>query len=239
MVYRTSSAFLGASQKNLQLYKCYGVDSSSLFQSCLCIDDERFISNAANTGRPYDLMYAGQINEIKIPRFFTDVVRLVKQKRRLVRVLVIGDGVLRHTFLESLANAGADVDYAGFAPQGELPRHYSRLKMLLFNTSSDVWGIVANEAPASGTLVLTTPYVGVVHELVIDGSNGFVLEPDPQLWWEKVVAVLENPAMLAEMRSNVVRSVNGYTFEKAASGIIAAAKWVYRHKGFVAVFGRN
>lgn len=239
MVYRTSSAFLGASQKSLQLYKSYGVAGSGLFQSCLCIDNKRFFSSAVNTDRPYDLMYAGQIIEGKIPSLFTDVVRIVKQTRGMVRVLVIGDGVLRHTFLESLADAGADYEYAGFVSQAELPRHYSRAKLLLFTTARDAWGIVANEALASGTPVFTTPYAGVAHELVVDGWNGFVLEPDPQLWGEKVVAVLEDPGMLVEMRANAVRSVNEYTFEKAASGIVAAAKWAYRHKGFSAVIGRN
>ena len=222
LVYKTSSAFLGASKKSLQLYRDYGVADKHLYQSCLCIDNERFTCKTENELRPYHLMFAGQIIDRKIPDFFADVVRLVKERQQNVKVLVIGDGDRRQSFLDSLASAGAEVEYGGRVSQKDLPDWYSRAKLLLFTTNSDAWGIVANEAMASGTPVITTPNAGVADDLVEDGINGYVLEPTPSVWADKIVPILNDDGKLALLRNNAIESVKRFTFQDAAQGIISA-----------------
>ena len=177
-----------------------------------------------NQLRSYDLMYSGQIVEGKIPEFFVKVVKQVKSLRSSLNVLVIGDGPQRVNFLHSLKALGVEITYAGFVAQRDLPQHYSRAKILLFTTRNDAWGIVANEALASGTPVITSPYAGVANDLVQNGVNGYVLELDPELWSSRIVELLEDQDLLEKMRSNAVESVAEFNFENAAKGIIAAAR---------------
>jgi glycosyltransferase involved in cell wall biosynthesis len=169
-------------------------------------------------------MFSGQIVEGKMPEFFVEVVRRVKEKRGEASVLVIGDGKLRDSFLDSLKEIGAKVTYAGFIAQGDLPSYYSQAKLLLFTTRNDAWGIVANEALASGTRVITTPYAGAAHDLVIDGENGYVVDTDASLWATKIIELLQNEPLLEQMRLNAVSSVAEFNFDNAARGIIEAAK---------------
>jgi glycosyltransferase involved in cell wall biosynthesis len=229
LVYRRSDAFIGASKKSLQLYRSYGVSSTHLFQSCLCVNNERFIHQAGNRDRPYDLMYSGQIVERKLPDFFVDVVQLVREVCGRVRVLVLGDGKLRDRLLGRLASVKAEVDYPGFVAQAVLPSHYSKAKILLFTTCMDPWGIVANEALASGTPVITTPFAGAAGELVIDGQNGYVIDTDAAAWAQQAVNLLVDEHLLAGMSANAVNSVAEFSFDNAARGIIEAAKWAFRH----------
>ncbi len=42
LVYRTSDAFLGASDKTLELFKSYHVEKNKLFKSCLAFNNENF-----------------------------------------------------------------------------------------------------------------------------------------------------------------------------------------------------
>ncbi len=227
IVYRTSSAFIGAGKASLDLYRSYGIDDSRLFQSHLCIDNDRFRRAGLNQYRPYDLMYSGQIVEGKIPEFFVKVVEQVKSLRSSLRVLVIGDGPQRENFLDSIKALNIDVTYAGFVAQRDLPEYYSKAKILLFTTKNDAWGIVANEALASGTPVITSPYAGVANDLVIDGVNGYILELDPVLWSSRIIELLKNQELLAKMSSNGVKSVTEFNFENAAHGIISAARHAY------------
>jgi len=227
LVFRTSRAFIGASKKSLELYRNYGRADADLFQSHLCIDNERFSLLADLSTRCYDVMFSGQIIARKMPGFFADVVCKVKEMRGSLRALVIGDGALRESMLARLADAGIEVDYAGFLPQSELPSHYSRAKLFLFTTSNDPWGIIANEALASGTPVITTPYAGAAHDLIIDGWNGHVLEADVDLWAGKINELLGDSSLREEMGANAINSVAEFTFDNAARGIIAASQWAF------------
>ena len=230
-VFSTSQAFIGAGKKSLILYKKYGIEEVKLFQSHLCIDNSPFIRKAQNTIRPYDFMFSGQIIERKMPDFFIDVVTKVKDLRGKVRVLIIGDGPLRERMLMKLAEKNIVVDYAGFVPQEDLPRYYSEAKILLFTTNNDPWGIVANEALASGTPVITSPCSGVADDLVVDGKNGYVVESNVSAWVDKSLSLLENDDLWEEMHMSAVESVQDFNFDNAANGIIAASIWAFSHSG--------
>jgi glycosyltransferase involved in cell wall biosynthesis len=223
-VFRSSRAFLGASNASLDLFRSYGIDESHLFQSHLCIDNDRFTALSGQRNRKYDLMYSGQIVEGKLPDFFVEVVGRVKKALGTVSVLVIGDGPRRKSFLDALSALGASVSYAGFVRQDDLPAHYCSAKLLLFTTRNDAWGIVANEALASGTPVITTPYAGVAGDLVLHGVNGYVLNPDAGLWAGKIVELLRDDELLEKMSRKAVESVGPFNFQHAAEGILSAAR---------------
>jgi glycosyltransferase involved in cell wall biosynthesis len=223
-VFRSSRAFLGAGKASLDLFRSYGVEEEHLFQSHLCIANDRFLARAGTREREYDLMYSGQIVEGKLPGFFVEVVGRVQKALGSVKVLVIGDGPQRESFLDALGALGAAVSYAGFVRQDDLPGHYSSAKLLLFTTRNDAWGIVANEALASGTPVVTTPYAGVAGDLVLHGVNGYVLSPDAGLWAGKIVELLRDDELLEKMRLKALASVAPFNFEHAAEGILSAAR---------------
>lgn len=234
LIFRTSRAFIGASKHSLNLYRSYGLPDSVLFQSHLCIDNDKFIHYSFNRDRIYDLMFSGQIIERKIPEFFVNVVRIVKNLHGKISVLVIGDGPLKDSFLNSLKELGVEVIYPGFISQSQLPSYYSQAKILLLTTKNDAWGIVANEALASGTPVIMTPYAGAANDLVINGKNGFVIGIDASLWASKIIELLHDENLLEQIRLNAVSSVAEFNFDNAARGIIDAAKSAYnRANGFL------
>ncbi|MBV5330241.1 MAG: glycosyltransferase [Chlorobium sp.] len=231
LVYRTSRAFIGASKKSLDLYRSYGVAESSLFQSHLCIDNKRFSNLAQTADRQFDIMFSGQFIERKMPDFFVDVACKVNNMRGAVKVLLLGDGPLKDHVLKRFTAAGIEFTDAGFVSQEELPSYYSRAKLLLFTTNNDPWGIVANEALASGTPVVTSPNSGAAYDLVVDGWNGYVLESNVDLWAEKVVELLSHNQCWSVLHFNALKSVEKFNFDNAADGIVAAAEWACLRSG--------
>jgi glycosyltransferase involved in cell wall biosynthesis len=225
LCYRQGSAFIGPSDKTKQLFTLYTNSNISFFRSHLCTDNGKYFSRIrAFEDRDYDLLFSGQIRNIKMPFFFLDVVREM-QKKRTIKVLVIGDGPDRDAFIQGLQGSGADVTYKGFLNQDDLPDNYTNAKLLLFPTKGDAWGIVANESLASGTPVITCEAAGVAGELVKSDYNGYVLTENAQEWAAQALNLLDNKLLWQRLSQAAIESVNEYTYVNAASGIASAIKY--------------
>lgn len=89
-------------------------------------------------------------------------------------LVVVGDGPLRED-LERLAGPG--VTFAGFQQVEALGAYYGHAGAFVLPSVKDTWGLVVNEAMASGLPVLVSTGAGCAHDLVRDGANGFTFAP--------------------------------------------------------------
>lgn len=222
-VYATSSAFVGASEKSLELYRSYGV-RDHLVRVPLGIDNDAFArASQPLAERPYDLVFAGNLIPRKLPLFFVDVIAELAKLRSRVSVLVIGDGELRQPMTDALARLrGVHATFTGFLQQRELPDAYARGKVLCFPTANDPWGVVANEACASGMPVITCSNAGCADELVRHEENGYVLALDPTAWAARCSALLDDAGRLEAMGRRSAELVRPYSHDDAAEAMLAA-----------------
>lgn len=230
IIYKTSHAFIGASKNSLLHFESYSINKRKLFQSHLCVDNLRFDNEINFEQREYDLMFSGQFTERKLPFFFAEIAERVARKIPNLKVLILGDGPLKEEFLGKLKTAKIDFHYAGFVSQDKLPLFYSNSKAFLFTTRMDPWGVVVNEAMASGTPVFTTQFAGVTNDLVVDGENGFVLPINSQVWAEKITELLSDEVAWCRLSSLAKKSVMKFNYKVAAKGIVDACKFVSNSK---------
>lgn len=224
IVFRSSHAFIGASENSLNLYRSYDVNENKLFKSNLCIDNKLFNNNKSFKDRTYDLMFSGQFIQGKSPFLFVEIALKIAKEISSLKVLILGDGPLKLDFLCRLKKSGLDFHYAGFVSQEDLPEYYTNVKLLLFPTRLDAWGIVVNEAMASGTPVITTPFSGVVDDLLINNINGYILDIDSTAWSKKAIDILNNQDLWKKLSQNAKNAVKEFNFENAAKGIIDACE---------------
>jgi 1,2-diacylglycerol 3-alpha-glucosyltransferase len=69
------------------------------------------------------------------------------------------------------------VYFPGFRQIEELPRFYAHAGCFIHPAMEEPWGLVINEAMASGLPVLSSSNVGAAKELVDDGLNGWKFDP--------------------------------------------------------------
>jgi glycosyltransferase involved in cell wall biosynthesis len=125
------------------------------------------------------LITAGRL----IPRKGVDrLLRAVARARAdgaRVKLTVVGSGE-QDLELRGLAiELGlGDMEWLGFVEQRELPALFARADAFAFPTLDDPFGIVLLEAAASGLALLASPHGGATGDLVEDGREGFVIEPD-------------------------------------------------------------
>lgn len=70
------------------------------------------------------------------------------------------------------------VVFAGFRQIGELPAFYATAGAFVHPALEEPWGLVLNEAMASGRPVLSSRNVGAAEELVVEGRTGFLFDPE-------------------------------------------------------------
>jgi glycosyltransferase involved in cell wall biosynthesis len=88
-----------------------------------------------------------------------------------------GDLNLNSYKLKTPAEGGCVV-FTGFRQVEELPFFYAGAGAFIHPALSEPWGLVINEAMASGLPVLSSRNVGAAEELVQEGVNGFSFDPD-------------------------------------------------------------
>lgn len=223
-VYAHSAAYVGASDGALQLYQSYGIHPGRMFKSHLCADNALFL-NTPPQGKRYDFIFCGRFEAVKNPLFALAVARAVAGKiGRRVSVVFVGSGTLEGAIRQYAIKIAAEVEtvFAGFAKQEALPAWYGASRIFLFPTQWDPWGVVANEACASGVPVLVTGAAGAAGELVKDGENGYVLPLDEALWVEAATRLLTDQQLYADMVMRCRESVQEYNYDNSALGMAQA-----------------
>jgi 1,2-diacylglycerol 3-alpha-glucosyltransferase len=92
-------------------------------------------------------------------------------------LVLLGDGPLRNTLNTQLSalNLGRHVHLPGFKSYNELPVYYALANAFVHASTSEQWGLVVNEAIASGLPVIVSSRCGCAPELV--NNNGFTFDP--------------------------------------------------------------
>ena len=93
---------------------------------------------------------------------------------------MLGDGPLRPALCARLRALGLQsyVHLPGFIQYEELPVYYGLAETLIHASTTEQWGLVVNEAMASGLPVLVSNRCGCATDLVEEGINGFTFDPN-------------------------------------------------------------
>ena len=92
--------------------------------------------------------------------------------------MLAGDGPLRDQLERTSVPPNLNLAFQGNVPYRELPKLYAQAGKFVFPTLAVTWGVVVNEALASGLPVLGSVRSQAVEELIEDGRNGWLFQPD-------------------------------------------------------------
>ncbi len=150
--------------------------------------------------------------------------RLCSSLRSQVGLVFAGNGVAKAD-LESLADviSPGKIVFTGFLHREDLPAVYALADILVLPTHSDPWGLVVNEAMASGLPVLVSEVAGCAADLVEDGKNGFVIPPnDANRLSRAIASMLNQPQLLKDMSLQSLNKIKNYSPDTCAAGFADA-----------------
>jgi glycosyltransferase involved in cell wall biosynthesis len=179
---RCFSGWLAVGQRAHAYLRHFGAPATRIWASPHAVDNDFFAAardqRAASRERfglcaeEFVVLFAGKLEPKKRP---LDVVRALAQLRSGAALLVAGSGPLESGLREAAARLGVRVLWAGFVNQSEMPRAYAAADCLaLPSDSGDSWGLVVNEALATGLPCVVSDHVGCAPDLVTSGVTGEV-----------------------------------------------------------------
>jgi glycosyltransferase involved in cell wall biosynthesis len=140
-------------------------------------------------------------------------------------LVLLGDGPLRETFNFQLStlNLHDHVHSPGFRPYDELPVYYALANAFVHASAVEQWGLVVNEAIASGLPVIVSDRCGCAPELV--NGNGFTFDPNDE--HELAARLLEMASLSDQERKhlgdNSYRIAANFAPERFGEGLERAA----------------
>jgi glycosyltransferase involved in cell wall biosynthesis len=174
--------------RNREYLRHYGVPEDRLFFSPHFVDNDFFASRsqaAKDSGRVLQIrdqfgipphafvaLFVGKFISAKRPLDFVLAAQSATEQRSDFHALLVGDGPLRSE-AESAAKGCGAIHFAGFQNQSMLPDFYAAGDVLILPSEGETWGLVVNEAFASGIPAIVSDAVGSAPDLIDANLTGW------------------------------------------------------------------
>jgi glycosyltransferase involved in cell wall biosynthesis len=132
------------------------------------------------------------------PKRFDLLVDAMAHVPQDIPLLIGGAGPLADD-LRARAASDRRVKLLGFVPDHDLSGFYANALAVPFVPADEDYGLITVEAMASGTPVVTCTDSGGPTELVVDGANGFVVDPTAAALGGALSALAADPARARQM----------------------------------------
>jgi glycosyltransferase involved in cell wall biosynthesis len=230
-----SGLFIGSENRRFLL--SYGARPERLFPTPYSVDAERLEADVQRMRQRRDrvrsgygvpdarpvVLFVGKLVDKKAPEHVLSAFARVRAKTPCA-LLFVGDGPLRDS-LERTAASVPDVHFVGFHDQRSIAAAYAAGDVfVLASLHDETWGLVVNEALASGLPVVVSDKVGCAADLVRDGWNGYVTSAGDvdslAEALERLIGSATRRDLFGERGREIVRA---FSVESAADGVAAAA----------------
>jgi 1,2-diacylglycerol 3-alpha-glucosyltransferase len=133
-----------------------------------------------------------------------------KSKVEVWDLVILGDGPLKSDLRSLISELRLErsVIMPGFKQYDELPVYYALANAFVHASTSEQWGLVVNEAMASGLTVLISNRCGCAQDLVSEGINGWTFDPF------NVNGMAEGMIRLASLRVEERQSLGKQSYER-------------------------
>jgi len=174
------------------------------------------------------LLYVGRLIELKgLEPWIAALARALRQRPdRRVRLTVAGDGDRREAIERLELPPNLRLQLLGQTRYSELPRVYADADVLVMPSLGDTWGLVVNEAMASGLPVIGSSQTQAVVELIRDGVEGWIFSAAAPATVDEAIGRLLDaaPEKLAVMGADARRAALVLSPDHVASALLAACR---------------
>jgi len=222
----------------------FGVPDHRIFDVPHAVDNAMFASTAAPYQEPsrraearrewgidpdaFVVLFVGKLIPSKRP---LNVVRALARLPGRPSLLVVGSGPLEDALHTEARQLGVEVHLVGFLNQTELGRAYAIADCLALPSDfPETWGLVVNEALATGLPVVVSAAVGCAPDLVRDGETGYIYPlDDVQALARRLESVHQRKADRHDWSAACRQKVAEYSYEAMTNGLVRACRSVIKH----------
>ena len=233
-------AHLYVGQANADYLRHYGVRPARMFFAPHFVDNDRFAAAAAKARRDGAasalrhtwgasekdtlFQFVGKLIDLKRVQDFVVAVARASRQDPAIKGVVVGSGPEEPALRRLAVRERAPVTFAGFMNQTELPTGYAAADCLVLPSATESWGLVVNEAMATGMPAIVSNRVGAGPDLIVEGVTGHTYPAgDFDELAKRLLRVRRSFAGSCEgFRAAVLERIGRYTCGQAVAGTLRA-----------------
>jgi glycosyltransferase involved in cell wall biosynthesis len=127
--------------------------------------------------RDIDLIYVGRLSPIKQVHQYIAIVDVVRRIMPDVRAVIVGDGRLKAGLMAYAEKLGVTRNIAFLGQRKDVEALLARSRVFVLTSKSEGLSIAMAEAMVAGAVPVVAD-VGELSDLVIDGVNGYLIQPN-------------------------------------------------------------
>lgn len=239
------SAYLSVGAACREFYRFHHRPDERIFNAP-CSVDNAFFSAQAQTLAPrrsalresFEIplnacvfLFVGKLEQKKRPLgLLRALSALPVEKRKATHLLIVGDGPMVEECRSFVAEHHLPVTFTGFLNQSRLPEAYVAADVLVLpSDSGETWGLVVNEAMASGRPAIVSRAVGGCADLILDGETGFSFELDHE---EELTSLLEryvdDSELAGRQGTRAAEHIQQFSFQQIVEGVAQAIEYLLK-----------
>jgi glycosyltransferase involved in cell wall biosynthesis len=244
LLLRQFDGFLSPGVRVREYLQWYGVAEHRIFQVPHAVNNDAFAAAAAPYQQPdvraaarrrwaidpgaFVVLFVGKLVRSKRP---VNVVRAMARLAPGAKLLIVGSGPLESEVRAEAARLNVGVTMAGFLNQSQLGEPYALADCLVLPSDfPETWGLVVNEALATGLPCVVSDAVGCAPDLIREGETGYVYPLDDIDALAMTLAKLRHRNAQGHDWGPACRALVGsYSYDAMTSGVVRAARSVLPH----------
>ena len=235
-VYRHVDYALYVGTNNKEYFLAHGMRNEQLIFAPHAIDNKRFAEpdylyrqeaqqwkkELGIDEKDLVVLFAGKLEPKKNPFFLLELAKRTESKR--VKFIFSGNGQMEEE-LKNRAGNDARFHFIDFQNQSKMPVVYRLCDIFILPSKGpgETWGLAANEAMASGCILMLSDRVGGSIDLVGEGKNGICFGlTDFEKCHLFLGDLLVDPAKVRFMKQNSESQVSHFSYGNILQAIEAA-----------------
>ena len=187
IIIKGADKYIVCGTKAKEYLEYFGAKPENIYISTNTVDVDHFYQkvrqyrqdeNFSEERRKYPsllLLYVGQLIKRKGVKQVLKALSILDDPE--IGFMIVGSGPEEKKLKEFCEeNKLQNIFFEGFHQLEELPKYYALADVFIFPSFQEVWGLVINEALASGLFVLCSKYAGAGYDL-INNENGKIFDP--------------------------------------------------------------
>lgn len=233
-VVRRSAAVISVGTANRMFWESYGARPEQIFKAGFAVNNA-FFAAETDKQRPAAadwrarrgwadrvlFLYVGRLIKRKNIDLIIEAFRQIDEGR--AALVIAGTGPEREA-LQERAQGHPDIHFAGAVDPVTLPFYYAVADALVLVAEQEPWGLVVNEAMASGLALIAHRHCGAAMDLVRP-ENGILIETLTSAEIAGAMqALIDDRDALHAMKLNSSEKIKNWSIGAAAYGMIRAVE---------------
>jgi len=241
-MYSLVDAMLIPAPSHDKTFRYFGFSQEQLFYGINCVDNQFFTvqselyrSSEPPHTKPFLLAVGRQVpkkNWSRLINAYRNVVQSTESEP--FDLLLVGDGPEHEALVDCAGDlCGKNIHFIPFKSQDELCAYYAHADgLVLPSQHGETWGLVVNEAMASGLPVLVSSVCGCAETLVRTGVNGYIIDPDDvgSICEALLLFMKMTGSQKKNMGENSASIISDWGLERFCEGVWDAFEYVLSQK---------